>query len=86
MRGEIAEFETNIRRECQLKGIAKAKVEGRYFGRKPTARAKSQQVLELIGHGLTKKAVGNWNCQRLSDIEGLKLAFIGFCQICLWRR
>ena len=47
----------NIRRERQLEGIAKAKAEGRYMGRKPTAQAKSQQVVELIGQGLTKKAV-----------------------------
>jgi len=57
MLGVFAEFETNIRRERQLEGIAKAKEEGRYMGRKPTARAKSEQVHQLIGQGLTKKAV-----------------------------
>ena len=59
MLGVFAEFETNIRRERQLEGIAKAKAEGRYLGRKPTAKAKSKQVVELIGQGLTKKAVAN---------------------------
>lgn len=53
----FAEFETNIRRERQLQGIAKAKAEGRYMGRKPTARAKSEKIVELIGQGLTKLAV-----------------------------
>jgi len=57
MLGVFAEFETNIRRERQLEGIAKAKAEGRYMGRKPTAKAKSEQVVELIGQGFTKKAV-----------------------------
>jgi len=57
MLGVFAEFETNIRRERQLEGIAKAKAEGRYMGRKPTAKAKSEQVLELIAQGITKKAV-----------------------------
>ena len=57
MLGVFAEFETNIRRERQLEGIAKAKAEGRYMGRKPTAQAKSEQVLELIAQGMTKKAV-----------------------------
>jgi len=57
MLGVFAEFETNIRRERQLEGIAKAKAEGRYMGRKPTAKAKSELVLELIGQGLTKKTV-----------------------------
>ena len=59
MLGVFAEFETNIRRERQLEGIAKAKAEGRYMGRKPTAKAKSEQVHELIGQGLTKQAVAN---------------------------
>jgi len=59
MLGIFAEFETNIRRERQLEGIAKAKAEGRYLGRKPTIQAKSDQVLELIGQGLTKKAIAS---------------------------
>jgi len=33
MLGAIAEFETDLRRERQLEGIAKAKAEGRYTGR-----------------------------------------------------
>ena len=33
--------------------IAKAKAEGRYKGRKPTARAKSAEVLRLHGEGRT---------------------------------
>ena len=37
--------------------IAKAKAEDRYMGRKPTAQAKSQHVLELIDQGMTKTAV-----------------------------
>ena len=49
MLGVFAEFETNLRKERQLEGIAKAKAEGKYKGRKPTARAKSKQVLDLIG-------------------------------------
>ena len=35
MLGVFAEFETNLRRERQLEGIAKAKAEGVYKGRKP---------------------------------------------------
>jgi len=57
MLGVFSKFETNIRREHQLEGIVKAKADGRYIGRKPTAKAKSQQVVELIGQGWTKKAV-----------------------------
>ena len=36
MLGAIAEFETDLRRERQLEGIAKAKAEGRYTGRPVT--------------------------------------------------
>jgi DNA invertase Pin-like site-specific DNA recombinase len=36
MLGVFAEFETNLRRERQMEGIAKAKAAGVYKGRKPT--------------------------------------------------
>jgi DNA invertase Pin-like site-specific DNA recombinase len=36
MLGVFAEFETNIRRERQAEGIAKAKANGVYKGRKPS--------------------------------------------------
>ncbi len=36
MLGAFAEFETNLRRERQMEGIAKAKAEGRYRGRPVT--------------------------------------------------
>jgi DNA invertase Pin-like site-specific DNA recombinase len=36
MLGVFAEFETNLRRERQLEGIAKAKAEGIYKDRKPS--------------------------------------------------
>ena len=39
--------------ERQREGIAKAKAEGRYKGRKPTARAKSTEVLRLHQEGRT---------------------------------
>ena len=39
MLGTFAEFETNLRRERQLEGIAKAKAAGVYQGRKPTIDA-----------------------------------------------
>ena len=56
--GGIAEFEREIMLERQREGIAKAKAEGKYKGRKPTARARSKEVLELYstGTGPTKIA------------------------------
>ncbi|MBW7055992.1 recombinase family protein [Paracoccus bogoriensis] len=50
--GSIAQFEREIMLERQREGIAKAKAEGKYKGRKPTARAKSEEVLRLIAEGL----------------------------------
>jgi len=57
MLGVFAEFETNLRRERQLEGIERAKKEGVYKGRKPTARAKSSDVLTLINQGYTRLAI-----------------------------
>ena len=48
----IAEFEREIMLERQREGIAKAKGEGKYKGRKPTARAKAEQVRELHAAGV----------------------------------
>ena len=57
MLGVFAEFETTLRKERQLEGIAKAKSQGKYKGRQPTARTKSEQVINLIKKGLTRQAV-----------------------------
>jgi DNA invertase Pin-like site-specific DNA recombinase len=43
--GSVAQFEREIMLERQRKGVAKAKAEGKYKGRKPTARAKSADVM-----------------------------------------
>lgn len=50
MLGVFAEFETNLRRERQLEGIAAAKAEGVYKGRKP--HIDGQEVRRLAGEGL----------------------------------
>jgi len=42
--GSVAQFEREIMLERQREGVAKAKTEGKYKGRKPTARAKSEDV------------------------------------------
>jgi len=43
--GSVAQFEREIMLERQREGVAKAKTEGKYKGRKPTARAKSEDVI-----------------------------------------
>ena len=50
--GGIAEFEREIMLERQGEGIAKAKAEGKYQGRKPTARAKAPEILALHREGI----------------------------------
>ncbi len=45
--GSIAQFERELTRERMLVGIAKARSEGKYKGRAPTARAKADKVREL---------------------------------------
>jgi DNA invertase Pin-like site-specific DNA recombinase len=57
MLGAIAEFEREMMLERQLDGIAAAKAQGKYRGRKPTARAKSEEVLKLAGEGMTRDAI-----------------------------
>lgn len=50
--GSIAEFERTMMLERQREGVAKAKAEGKYKGRAPTARAKSAEVARLSAEGL----------------------------------
>ena len=50
MLGVFAEFETNLRRERQLEGIAKAKAKGVYKGRKP--KIDRAEVERLAGEGV----------------------------------
>ena len=56
MLGVFAEFETNLRRERQMEGIAKAKAEGLYKGRKPTIKADEIRRLAAEGLGPTEIA------------------------------
>jgi DNA invertase Pin-like site-specific DNA recombinase len=43
--------------ERQREGIAKAKNEGKYKGRAPTARAKSAEIIRLAGEGMTREGI-----------------------------
>jgi DNA invertase Pin-like site-specific DNA recombinase len=49
--GSIAEFERELMLERQREGIAKAKADGKYTGRQPTARAKAKEVMRLREEG-----------------------------------
>jgi DNA invertase Pin-like site-specific DNA recombinase len=50
--GAVAEFERALMLERQREGIAKAKDEGRYKGRAPTAQAKADEVRALHAAGV----------------------------------
>ena len=56
--GSIAQFEREIMLERQREGIARAKAAGKYKGRKPTAKAKADEVIRLkeAGAGATEIA------------------------------
>ena len=55
--GAVAQFERQVMLERQREGIAAAKAEGKYKGRKPTARVKADQVRELVGQGVDKTEI-----------------------------
>jgi DNA invertase Pin-like site-specific DNA recombinase len=55
--GSVAQFEREMMLERQREGIAKAKADGRYKGRAPTARAKVADVRRLAAEGLTREAI-----------------------------
>ena len=52
MIGAIAQFEREMMLERQKEGVQRAKAQGKYKGRKPTARAKSDDVIKLKSDGV----------------------------------
>lgn len=68
MLGAIAQFEREMMLERQRDGIQAAKAEGKYKGRKPTARAKAEEVKRLAEQGFTKI--------RIADELGIGIASV----------
>jgi DNA invertase Pin-like site-specific DNA recombinase len=58
MIGAVAQFEREIMLERQREGIARAKAEGKYKGRAPTARAQSEEVWALRAQQTTPTEIG----------------------------
>jgi DNA invertase Pin-like site-specific DNA recombinase len=56
MLGVFAEFETNLRRERQLEGIARAKAEGVYQGRPASIDVFQVRAMKAEGMGATEIA------------------------------
>ncbi len=57
MLGAISEFERGLLLERQREGVRKAQLDGKYKGRKPTARAKAAEVLRLADEGLPRTEI-----------------------------
>lgn len=74
----FAQFEREMMLERQREGIAKAKAEGVYRGRKPTARAKADDARKLHAEGRTvteiAKALGIGRASVYRAIEGTREA------------
>ncbi len=56
--GCFAEFERDVMLERQREGVAKAKAEGKYRGRVPTAQRKAAEVIQLRGQGVKPEEIG----------------------------
>jgi DNA invertase Pin-like site-specific DNA recombinase len=76
--GSVAEFERSMMLERQREGVAKAKAEGKYKGRAPTARAKAGEVEAMLAAGESPTAVakklgiGRSSVYRAMTDRGLK--------------
>lgn len=74
----FADFETKLRKERQMEGIAKAKTRGVYKGRKPTIDANRVRGLKAEGMGGTKIArtlgIGRASVYRILDSEATAAA------------
>jgi DNA invertase Pin-like site-specific DNA recombinase len=57
MLGVFAEFETNLRRERQMEGIARARANGAYAGKGRPASIESARVREMKAQGLGATAI-----------------------------
>lgn len=76
--GAVAAFERSMMIERQREGIAKAKAEGKFKGRAPTARAKAGEVETMLAAGESPTAVakklgiGRSSVYRTMSERGLK--------------
>ena len=78
MLGVFAEFETNLRRERQLDGIAMAKAAGKYKGKAPLKQELKDQVINLFKSGtkqvdiINQVDVGRTSVHSILKAAGLK--------------
>jgi DNA invertase Pin-like site-specific DNA recombinase len=55
--GSVAQFEREVMLERQREGIAKAKSDGKYKGREPTAMRQADQIKALVAQGWTRPRI-----------------------------
>jgi DNA invertase Pin-like site-specific DNA recombinase len=55
----FAQFESEMMLERQREGIAKAKAENRYMGRRPSARLRADEAVRLFKAGRTVTQIAN---------------------------
>lgn len=73
----MAQFEREIMLERQREGIAKAKADGKYKGRKPTARAKAEDAVQMfragkrVAHIAKELGIGRGSVYRALEAAGL---------------
>lgn len=69
--GGVAEFERAMMLERQREGIAKAKADGVYRGRKPTSRSKASEVYALKAAGKSMREIAETLGISLGSVHGL---------------
>jgi len=73
----MAQFEREIMLEHQREGIAKAKTDSKYKGRKPTARAKAEDAVQMfragkrVAHIAKDLGIGRGSVYRALEAAGL---------------
>lgn len=78
--GSVAEFERDMMLERQRAGIAKAKADGKYRGRAPTAMRKADEAVALLKSGVKPAEVARRlgmarsSLYRVLDERGLKIS------------
>src|SRR5262245_8537856 len=78
----FAQFELEIMKERQREGISAAKAAGKYKGRKPTARAKAPEVVQLFEQGMKISEVAKaLNIGRASVYRALRDAGLAASRI-----
>ncbi|MEH6629109.1 MAG: recombinase family protein [Motiliproteus sp.] len=73
MLGVFAEFETYLRKERQLEGIAKAKAAGKYKDKDkaPLSDEKKNQVIELFKKGTKQTAIVTSTCLGRTSVHNI---------------